>query len=36
MDAGLQAGDRVTLDFLVGVVTAVHRLVPHGPPKPTL
>jgi len=23
---GLQAGDRVRLDFLVGVVTAVHRL----------
>lgn len=23
--AGLQAGDTVTLDFLVGVVTAVHR-----------
>ncbi len=22
---GLQPGDRVTLDFLVGVVTAVHR-----------
>ena len=25
---GLQAGDRVRLDFLVGVVTAVHRLTP--------
>ena len=24
--AGLQAGDRVRLDFLVGVVTAVHRV----------
>jgi hypothetical protein len=24
---GLQAGDRVRLDFLVGVVTAVHRIV---------
>jgi hypothetical protein len=23
---GLQAGDRVRLDFLVGVVTAVHRV----------
>jgi hypothetical protein len=23
---GLQAGDRVRLDFLVGVVTAVHRI----------
>jgi hypothetical protein len=26
LDAGLQVGDRVRLDFLVGVVTAVHRL----------
>jgi hypothetical protein len=25
---GLQAGDRVRLDFLVGVVTAVHKLSP--------
>jgi hypothetical protein len=25
MAPGLQAGDRVRLDFLVGVVTAVHR-----------
>jgi hypothetical protein len=25
---GLQAGDRVRLDFLVGVVTAIHRLSP--------
>ena len=24
--AGVQAGDRVRLDFLVGVVTAVHRV----------
>ncbi len=24
--AGLQAGDRARLDFLVGVVTAIHRL----------
>ena len=24
--AGLQAGDRVRLDFLVGVVTAIHRV----------
>jgi hypothetical protein len=26
MDGGLQAGDHVMLDFLVGVVTAVRRL----------
>ena len=25
IDQGVQAGDRVRLDFLVGVVTAVHR-----------
>ena len=26
IDAGIQAGDRVSLDFLVGVVTAVRRV----------
>jgi hypothetical protein len=26
IDTSVQAGDRVRLDFLVGVVTAVHRL----------
>jgi len=26
LEAGLQVGDRVRLDFLVGVVTAIHRL----------
>jgi len=26
LDPGLQTGDRVRLDFLVGVVTAVHRI----------
>lgn len=25
VDAGLQAGDRIRLDFLFGVVTAIHR-----------
>jgi hypothetical protein len=28
IEAGVQAGDRVRLDFLVGVVTAVRRLTP--------
>jgi hypothetical protein len=26
IEAGVQAGDRIRLDFLVGVVTAVHRV----------
>jgi hypothetical protein len=26
LPAGVQAGDRVRLDFLVGVVTAIHRV----------
>jgi len=26
LDAGLQIGDRVRLDFLVGVVTGIHRV----------
>lgn len=30
LDRGLQPGDRVRLDFLVGVVTAVHRLSSTG------
>lgn len=28
VDPGLQPGDRIRLDFLVGVVTAIHREAP--------